>query len=168
MVADVERMQAMIGEVLSFARDAASAAELIDVRKSLAATVLDMDESGKALLLPGNDAWISAPQAAFRRSVENLLRNAIDYAGGCTLTVEHIDDSVTVSVADNGPGIPAADRERLLRPFERGDASRSRETGGAGLGLSIVRDFAAQHHGHFALTGAPDGGTIAILRLPAA
>jgi len=59
-------------------------------------------------------------------------------------------------------------RSRLLLPFERGEASRNRGTGGAGLGLSIVHDFAAQHRGTFTLDAGPDGGTIATLRLPSA
>lgn len=169
MVADVERMQAMIGEVLTFARDAAGPAEMLDVRPLLDGIVGEMTESSaKVRLLPGKDARIAVPEPAFRRAVENLLRNAIDYAGGGTIAVRQVDVDVLVSVADDGPGIPAADRERLLRPFERGDASRSRDTGGTGLGLSIVRDFAAQHRGDFTLAEAPDGGTIAILRLPAA
>lgn len=96
------------------------------------------------------------------------LRNSIDYAGGGTITVQHIGASVHVLVANEGPGIPAADRKRLVRPFERGDASCNRDTGGAGLGFSIVRDIAAQHRGCFALTDAPEGGTVVTLRLPSA
>lgn len=56
--------------------------------------------------------------------------------------------------------------KRLLRPFERGEASRSRDTAGAGLGLSIVDNFFAQHAGTFELRDTPRGGTTAILRLP--
>ncbi|WP_279432604.1 ATP-binding protein [Sphingomonas sp. PP-CC-3A-396] len=56
----------------------------------------------------------------------------------------------------------------MVRPFERGDASCNRDTGGAGLGFSIVRDIAAQHRGCFALTDAPEGGTVVTLRLPSA
>ncbi|MEJ8630417.1 sensor histidine kinase [Sphingomonas sp. I4] len=78
------------------------------------------------------------------------------------------DATIAISIADDGPGIPAADRERLLRPFERGDASRNRDTGGVGLGLSIVRDFVARHRGEFTLADAPGGGTIATLWLPSA
>lgn len=167
MVADVERMHAMIGEVLSFARDAAAPLEVLDAQPLLASIVDEMNEGGATIrLLPGDDACIAVPQLAFRRAVENLLRNAVNYAGGGTIAVRRSDGQVLVSVADGGPGIPAADRERLLRPFERGDSSRNRDTGGAGLGLSIVSDFAAQHGGDFTLANAPDGGTIATLRLP--
>ncbi|MDJ0278310.1 HAMP domain-containing sensor histidine kinase [Sphingomonas sp. 2R-10] len=169
MVADVERMQAMIGEVLAFARDAAAPAEVVDVRPLLAVIVEDMDQGSAIVrLLPGDEARVAVPELVFRRAVENLLRNAIDYAGGGRLTVRQVDTSVCISIIDDGPGIPAGDRERLLRPFERGDASRNRDTGGAGLGLSILRDFAARHGGDFTLADAPNGGTIATLSLPSA
>ncbi len=169
MVADVERMQAMIGEVLAFARDAAAPVKVVDVRPLLAAIIEDMGQGGAIVrLLPGDEARIAVPELTFRRAVENLLRNAADYAGGGRITVRQADTGVIISIADDGPGIPAGDRERLLRPFERGEASRNRDTGGAGLGLSIVRDFAARHGGDFTLAHAPNGGTIASLRLPSA
>lgn len=169
MVADVERMQAMIGEVLAFAREAATPAEVLAVRPLLAAVVAEMDRGGDAVrLLPGDEAFVLVAEPAFRRAVENLVRNAIDYAGGGTIALRDKGAFVTLSIADTGPGIPAADRERLLRPFERGDASRNRDTGGVGLGLSIVRDFAARHRGTFTLADAPGGGTVAVLRLPSA
>lgn len=169
MVADVDRMQAMIGEVLAFARDAAAPAAIVEVRSLVAAIVADAHDAGASIrLLPGEDAWVRLPEPAFRRAVENLVRNAADYAGGGDVAVRQDGATVLVSVTDTGPGIPAADRERLLLPFERGEASRNRGTGGAGLGLSIVHDFAAQHRGTFTLGEGPDGGTIATLRLPCA
>ncbi|MBW6526456.1 HAMP domain-containing histidine kinase [Sphingomonas sp. RHCKR7] len=169
MIADVERMQAMIDEVLGFARAAARPPELLDVRPMLADIVAGMPARDGALRLrDGAAARISAPAPAFRRAVENLLRNALDYAGGGTVSVEPSAAIVRISVEDAGPGIAAADRDRLLRPFERGETSRSRSTGGAGLGLSIVRDFAIGQRGSFTLADAPGGGTRAILELPAA
>jgi len=167
MVADVERMQAMIGEVLTFAREAVTPPEVLEVRPLLAAIIEGMAPGDPMVrLLPGDDVQVRVPELAFRRTIENLLRNAIDYAGGGAIEVQRADTGLVISVADAGPGIPAADRERLLRPFERGEASRNRDTGGAGLGLSIVRDFAARHRGDFTLTDAPGGGTIATMRLP--
>ncbi|MBB5713022.1 HAMP domain-containing sensor histidine kinase [Sphingomonas xinjiangensis] len=169
MVADIDRMQAMIGEVLTFARAAAAPAEVLNVRPLLAEIVREMQGPGASpRLLTGDDARISASASAFRRAIENLLQNAIDYAGGGMVSLERAAGSVNISVQDSGPGIPAADRERLLRPFERGEASRNRDTGGAGLGLSIVRDFAARNRGSFTLTDAPSGGTLVILSLPIA
>jgi signal transduction histidine kinase len=162
-------MQAKLGEVLTFARDAATPDELVEVRPLLAEIAADMGAGGASIrLAPGSEARIAAPASAFRRVIENLVRNAVDYAGGGAIEARREDGDVLVSVVDAGPGIPAADRERLLRPFERGDASRNRGTGGAGLGLSIARHFAARHGGEFTLADAAGGGTVATLRLPAA
>lgn len=169
MVHDVERMQAMIGEVLSFARDTAAPSALVDVRTVLEVIVDEMNAGGPSIRLkPGDDAQVRVPEPALRRAIENLLRNAMAYAGGGTVTTALAGPEVLISVQDEGPGIPAAERERLMRPFERGEGSRNRDTGGAGLGLSIVRDFAMQQRGNFTLSDAPDGGTIATLRLPLA
>ncbi len=168
MVADVDRMQTMIGEVLDFARDLASPPEMVEVRPLLAGIVADMEAGEAVQLSPGDDAQVTVPPLAFRRAIENLVRNAIDYAGGGTIRLSRGGGEMVLSVADAGPGIPAVDRERILLPFERGEASRNRDTGGAGLGLSIVRDFAAQHRGSFSLLDAAGGGTVAELRLPLA
>jgi signal transduction histidine kinase len=169
MVHDVERMQAMIGEVLNFARDAAAPAAFVDVRGVLEVIVEEMNAGAPSIrLAPGDAAQVRMPEPAFRRAIENLLRNAIAYAGGGTVTTALAGTDVLVLVQDKGPGIPAAERERLMRPFERGEGSRNRDTGGAGLGLSIVHDFAVQQRGSFALSDAPEGGTIATLRLPLA
>lgn len=166
MVHDVERMQAMIGEVLNFARDAATPAALIDVRAAVELIVGEMDAGrGMIRLEPGEDAQIRVPEPAFRRAIENLLSNAVIYAGGGTVGIARSQGEVAISVHDEGPGIPETDRERLMRPFERGEGSRNRDTGGAGLGLSIVHNFAAQHGGTFELRHASGGGTMAILRL---
>lgn len=169
MVHDVERMQAMIGEVLNFARDAAAPAALIDVRAALELIIDEMHAGRETIVLEsGEDAQIRVPESAFRRAIENLLSNAVTYAGGGTVSIANSQGKVAISVRDEGPGIPKTDRERLLRPFERGESSRNRDTGGAGLGLSIVHNFAAQHAGAFALRDTPGGGITAILRLPAA
>jgi two-component system, OmpR family, sensor kinase len=169
MVHDVERMQAMIGEVLNFARNAAAADALIDVRATLEMIIGEINVVTRAISLePGEDAQIQVPEPAFRRAFENLLNNAVIYAGGGTVSVTLSRGEVAISVRDEGPGIPEADWERLLRPFERGEGSRNRDTGGAGLGLSIVRDFAVKQGGSFALGHAPGCGTIATMRLPLA
>jgi signal transduction histidine kinase len=75
-------------------------------------------------------------------------------------------DAVVVRVADEGPGIPEASLERVFEPFYRLESSRSRDTGGSGLGLSIARDIAQAHGGTLTLQNRPLGGLTAELRLP--
>ncbi|MDP9414467.1 MAG: HAMP domain-containing histidine kinase, partial [Pseudomonadota bacterium] len=169
MVADADRLQVMIRDVLDFARTTDSPRQRVAVRPLLAQIIVDMPAASGALALtPGAEASILVVEQAFRRAVENLVRNAIDYAGGGRIELRRDDEAVVVEVIDKGPGIAAEDRERLLRPFERGEASRNRETGGVGLGLSIVQSFVELHGGSLMLGEAPGGGTIAALYLPSA
>jgi signal transduction histidine kinase len=101
------------------------------------------------------------------QALTNLLDNAVKYApagGRVTLRLTRTDDTARVSVADNGPGVPAADRERVLQRFTRLDQARSLP--GNGLGLALVKAVAAQHHGRLTLDdNAP--GLIVTLELPA-
>lgn len=168
MVADVQRMQAMIGEVLEFTREAEAQRRPIAVRPLIVDVVSEMD-AGQGLLelLSGDDARIAAAEPAFRRAIENLVRNAVDYAGGGSVSIAAELGEVIITVSDSGPGIPTSDLPRLLLPFERGEASRNRETGGAGLGLSIVQDFADRNDGTLIVRNRDEGGLIVRLRLPA-
>lgn len=169
MVADADRMGAMIDDVLAFARLADAARQPVAVRALAADVLADMpDADGRVVLDPGPDASVMVVEPAFRRAVENLVRNALVHAGGGRIAIAREDDAVVLAVIDGGPGIPAEDRARMVRPFERGEASRSRDTGGVGLGLSIVQSFADLHDGALILEDAPGGGTAAMLRLPAA
>lgn len=168
MVDDIDRMQGMIGEVLGFAQDAAVPVERVDVRPFVASIIGDFGDCAEPIrLAPGEDVTVEVPPLAFRRVVENLIRNALDYADGGEIMLERKSDEMVLTVSDRGPGIPELDRQRLMEPFERGDASRNRGTGGTGLGLSIVRDFAARYRGTFTLGENDTGGTQARLSLPA-
>jgi signal transduction histidine kinase len=167
MSTDTNRMAAMIAEVLRFARDAAATRVEVSVRSSVEEVLAGMPRhNGEVTLSPGPEFTVAVVEPTFHRALENLVRNAIDYAGGARVDVEENGREVVISVVDRGPGIAPADRERLLRPFERGDASRNRNTGGIGLGLSIVRDFAQLHGGSLVLTETLNGGATASLRLP--
>ena len=106
-----------------------------------------------------------------RRALRNLVANALRYAGNAHVSLLRENGHVTFRVEDDGPGIPEDEIEAMLEPFKRGEASRSRETGGAGLGLTLARAIAEQHGGSLHLTNrrAADGsikGLAAELRLP--
>ena len=98
-----------------------------------------------------------------------LTENAVRYARGrIALGLSQADGRVMLSVGDDGPGIDAQDRERVLERFVRLDESRGRRTGGAGLGLAIVREVAVSHGGDATLGESPLGGLRVEVRLPAA
>ncbi len=169
MIADIERMQNMIRDILEFTRAAAMPRERLAIRPLLEEAVAEMPGAkGRLRLLPGTDAWVEVPPLGLRRAVENLMRNSLDYANKGEIELAAGDGKVSIRVRDQGPGLQPEDIQRMLRAFERGEASRNRDTGGVGLGLSIVQDFAAQAGGKFELAPNPAGGTLATLTLPSA
>jgi two-component system osmolarity sensor histidine kinase EnvZ len=103
---------------------------------------------------------------ALRRCLANLIANARHYGRHVWLSSVTVPDGVDILIDDDGPGIPAAERERVFQPFTRLDASRNPSTGGVGLGLTIARDVARSHGGDVRLETSPYGGLRARVHLP--
>jgi signal transduction histidine kinase len=103
------------------------------------------------------------------RVLRNLLDNAVRHAKSrIEITVAARGDHVVLTVGDDGPGIPAADRLRVFDRFVRIDTDRSREGGGTGLGLAIVAEIVSAHHGTVGIDERPGGGTLVTVTLPTA
>jgi signal transduction histidine kinase len=120
---------------------------------------------GGRIVLPLRPTWL-------RRALRNLIGNALRYGGAARVSLDQAEGWVQITVADDGPGIPPADLDRMLEPFTRGEASRNRATGGAGLGLTLASAIARQHGGTLTLANRSraDGmvaGLTARLILPA-
>lgn len=168
MVADIERMDTMIEQVLDYARG-----ELQPLQMRSLDLVALLEECVQAALLRGVEISIQGPDTLpwrgdallLRRAVDNLIDNADRYAGAVELWVAVVDHGVQLDVMDRGPGIVEADRVRLLQPFQRSESSRSRATGGAGLGLAVAANVARRHAGELQLLDRERGGLIARLRL---
>jgi signal transduction histidine kinase len=112
---------------------------------------------------------VSGSRGQLARVLGNLLDNARRHAASAVrVSVRREHGDAVVEVADDGAGVPEADRERIFRRFVRLDDARSRDDGGAGLGLAIARDVAARHGGSLTVRRAPEGGALFTLRLPAA
>ena len=163
---DVEELERLIDEVLTGARIEATGlpARLGDVelRQVLAALVQraahDPATAGRAVrLAPGADVIVRGSDALLRRAVWNLIENAAKYGvPPIVLAVNREDGWAVVTVSDSGPGIPVADRSRVMEPFYRGDAARTPSAGddpsqGFGLGLSLARQIAVAHGGSLTL-----------------
>ena len=167
--ADLDEMQAMLEATLSFARDDAAderpvAVDLAAMLQSLAA---DLADAGRAAAYEGPDRLtLRGRPVALRRVFENLLDNALRYGGEAAVSLRQADGRAEVRIEDRGPGIPAALRERVFDPFFRVEASRSRDTGGSGLGLAVVRAVVQRHDGEIALEDRPGGGLRARVALP--
>ena len=126
-----------------------------------------MRREGAALAVePQPELVLPVRPQALRRCLGNLMGNARRYGRNVWLSSVATADGVDIVVDDDGPGIPEAERERVFRPFIRLDASRSRATGGVGLGLTIARDVARSHGGDVRLETSPQGGLRARIHLP--
>lgn len=124
------------------------------------------DDAGVPFQADAQPLVIGRP-VALSRILSNLIGNAARYAGGATVHLAQDGERVLVQVCDEGPGIPPDRLEDMMQPFTRLDASRSAQTGGAGLGLSIARSLARSHGGDLWLQNRPEGGLMATLELPA-
>ena len=103
---------------------------------------------------------------AFKRLVGNLVNNALRHADKVEVEAVRSPDQLTVTVDDDGPGIPGDKREDVFRPFYRLDEARNLDESGTGLGLAIARDIARAHGGDIALDTSPLGGLRATIALP--
>ena len=129
------------------------------VRTEFAEMGEDVDVEGSALLP------FAGKSQALKRCLTNLVVNAIKFGRRAMIVVEDAA-ALVIRVRDEGPGIPPAELEKVFEPFYRVESSRSRDTGGSGLGLSIARDIAQAHGGSLVLRNLPDRGLEALLILP--
>ncbi|MDP1631512.1 MAG: ATP-binding protein [Caulobacter sp.] len=169
LAADIDQMEAMISATLAFVRDAtrAAAREKLEL-SSLVESVLDeaAETGADAAALPSERLVVEGDPVALRRLAANLVENALKYGHRVRGRVFAEDGCAIIEFEDDGPGIPATDQERVFEPFYRGEPSRSRETGGAGLGLAVVRSVARAHGGDVVLNNRSGGGLTVRVSLP--
>jgi signal transduction histidine kinase len=170
MEADISQMEEMISATLAFVRDSSRPGERTRLElSSLLETLCDeMAETGAATEVepPAEKVVIEGDPMALRRLFGNLLENAVKFGGRASARVFREAAYAVVEIADDGPGIPAAEVERVFEPFYRREPSRSRKTGGIGLGLAVVRSIARGHGGDVVLVNRRGGGLTARVQLP--
>ncbi|HKT03551.1 MAG TPA: HAMP domain-containing sensor histidine kinase [Rugosimonospora sp.] len=171
--AEVERLGRLVNDLLLLARadegdPTLRRREPVELTSLFAEAVAGCAGAGVAVVPPGGDpVWVAGDPVALRRALDNLLSNACRHATSrVAVDVRQIGQRVLVSVVDDGPGIPAADRERVFDRFTRLDDARARDGGGTGLGLAIVRELARLHGGTASLADAGPGLRVT-LNLPA-
>lgn len=167
--ADVEQMNTLIDAVLEVfrpaARDAAQT-QRVDLAALVQALVDDLVEQGQPVTLQAQAVVLRTEPLAVRRIVDNLVGNALRYGRQAELSLRLQDAEAVLAVDDQGPGIPPGQLQQVLQPFVRLEASRSRSTGGAGLGLYIAQALAERLGGRIGLHNRAGGGLRAELRLP--
>jgi len=169
MVSDIEEMDALIAQAMAFVRGDTTPErrELLDLDALAADCAAGFVETGAPVAFDGDgELRVLSDPAALRRALANLIGNAIQYGGVARVKTFATDGQATVTIEDDGPGLPDEELETVFEPFHRAERSRNRETGGAGLGLTIARQAARAHGGDVTLSRRAEGGLIARLHLP--
>jgi len=175
MERDVTELDDLVSELLLLAR--LREAPPYTPREVPAAPLIDdvLKRANEEMRAAGRAVAIEAPRnlpeslscdaRALARALANVLRNAVRYAHSkVALTVERGAAGTTISVDDDGPGVPPGERDRLFEPFTRLEGSRGRDSGGVGLGLAIVKSVAEWHGGEAHISDSPLGGARVSLR----
>ncbi len=172
MLADLEELEAMVAATLAFGRDARTTEPVTSIDLAeLLRTILDEagdanPEQAERLSYDGPaHATVRARSLSLKRALTNLVSNAIAYGGAARVRLA-VDGGASVTIDDDGPGIPPSELDRVFEPFQRGEGSRNRETGGVGLGLPIARNILRAHGGDVTLANRAGGGARAVATLP--
>ncbi len=168
MKKDVEEMEKMLEAYLAFARgDMGEQSAPTDMAAFLQELQADAERQGhKTTVDFRGSPVVTVKPAAFKRCLANLVSNAARFAPSIAITGQRDHRWLTVTVDDDGPGIPANLREEVFKPFLRLDNARNQDKGGSGLGLAIARDIARAHGGDIMLGDSPLGGLRATVRVP--
>ncbi len=174
MAASIEDITRSLDDILSLARvgrpsDPLERTELSALLAAVVEEFEDMQEpvelaESVRLAMPLRATWL-------RRALRNLIENALRYGERARVSLVREGRFAVIRIEDDGPGIPVGEIAAMMEPFSRGESSRNRETGGAGLGLTLARAIAEQHGGTLALRNRPGAGgkvegLVAELRLP--
>jgi two-component system osmolarity sensor histidine kinase EnvZ len=168
MKKDIDEMAAMLEAYLAFARgDMGELSAPTDIAELLEELKLDTERHGhQASVNFHGQPVVTVRPAAFKRCLANLVTNASRFASTVAITGHRDHRWLSVTVDDDGPGIPLEMREDVFKPFLRLDDARNQDEGGTGLGLAIARDIARSHGGDITLGDSPLGGLRATVRVP--
>lgn len=169
LASDVAAMQHLVDEGLELARSMASseASVRIDVGALLASIADDAADAGQPVSYSGpTGVRARAQPTGLRRAIENLVDNALKYGGKAEIELAQEKAALLICVADDGPGIPPEQHEEVMQPFVRLETSRSRESGGTGLGLTIAANLIAAQGGRLRLQNRAPHGLAAYIYLP--
>lgn len=169
MIATIDELTTICEATLAFTRAEATseATTSVDLRDLVEDVAADFRLAGKSI----EDGTLESVEyscrpVALKRAIRNLVENGVRYGGGVRLSVERRADLAVIDIDDQGPGLPPDQIENAFEPFVRLEPSRSVETGGIGLGLSIARSIVRAHGGTLTLTNRPEGGLRAEISLP--
>lgn len=168
MIVALDEMQEMVEATLAYARGVSNdqPTEPVDLGAMLNEIATDLSQTGAPVSVTAQPVMLNVRNVAMRRAFRNLLENAQRYGEGAKVTLSVREGDLCIDIDDNGPGIPEDALEQVFEPFVRLEDSRSRDTGGTGLGLPIARSILRAHGGDVVLLNRPEGGLRARVTLP--
>lgn len=169
MASSIEDITATLDDILTLSRVGrdGSGRETVDLGKLALGVVEEFEDLGDPVTIAELPRIVADVQVTWvRRALRNLVSNAVRYGEAARISILRDGDTAVLRVDDDGPGIAPDRIEEMMQPFTRGEASRNRATGGAGLGLTLARAIAQQHGGDLVLGNREGGGLRAELRLP--
>lgn len=170
LLADLSEMETMIKETMAFAKDDQINEEKtqIDLVSLVGAVCEAFADQGHKVVakIPDHRIGFSGRPVAMRRALDNLVGNAVRYGKNVEVIIYSRDGIIYILVKDDGPGIPEKDLDRVFAPFYRAESSRSRDTGGVGLGLAVCQEIIKSHFGQIYLHNRTQGGLCAVIELP--
>jgi len=172
MLRDLDDMQEMVASTLAFIREDAAheSQETVDIGSLLARVCDDISDAGYEVTLADIPRWqlVDCHPVSLRRALSNVIDNAVKYGRSAQVSMVVEETVLRILVEDSGPGIAENLQEDVFQPFLRLEASRNRDTGGTGLGLSVARTILRGHGGDIRLKNRDSGGLCVELRIPLA
>jgi signal transduction histidine kinase len=138
----------------------------LDVQALVESMSENAQDQGSDVQFGGTCAPLQVQPMALRSCLNNLIDNALRYAGSARIELTDSREALVIRVIDHGPGIAADQREAVFEPFYRLEGSRNRNSGGVGLGMTISREAAERLGGRLHLEETPGGGLTAVMWLP--
>lgn len=161
MLATLTEMEEMVESILRFVRDDADHEEVqsVDLVALINAVCDDISDIGGKAIFDGPDRLIYRCRPnSLKRALSNLVDNAVKFGGSALVRLNEAGRNIEVVIEDNGPGIAESELGAIFDPFYRIESSRSRDTGGVGLGLSVARSIIDAHGGRILIENRPEGG----------
>ncbi len=169
---DFSEIETLLKDTLYYASEQHRQESLqkFDLVSLLQSMVDDLAELGKNILFETNatKAICKGQLRNLKRAFGNIISNSFNYADQVSVSLMVENAKAIIKLSDNGPGLPEHDLEKVFEAFYRGESSRSRETGGVGLGLAITKKIIQQHQGIITLNNSQQGGLTAVIELPLA
>ena len=163
---NIQQMEDLISQALEFVHESREVSRTVQIRDFMTEVVTAFDPEIDLDFKGVNRTEMQIARGALKRVLENLLANASEHAENPSVLVKATSEQLVIRVIDSGPGIPEEHRKEVFQPFFRLEGSRTRKTGGSGLGLAVVAQLCHAHSWNIRISDAAGRGTVVILKIP--